>query len=448
VLCLAGVAVATLVLVALGAGLAIAASVLLFGVVAASLLGYVPGIASAVLGALLLNYYFTEPRHSLTIARTDDVVALAAFVAVSVIVGTLVARLNELRRRSELGAREANLRLEATNQLVAGQPPAIVLHDVAAELVHLFDLASCEIVAGDVAARAYGDGDAIDTFVLRQPGLTLRLGLDHTLRADEQHTIEALATGLAAALDRTRLQTETREQQLRADIDRSRIAFLRAVTHDVRTPIATIKTATGALLSPSSPLDETERAELLEATYEEAARLEGLVTKVLDLTRIRAGAVKPEIESIAADDLVRAAVDHLGAVVGSRPITLDIDSELAPLRVDPLLLEHAVANALENAVVHDPGAHEIVVRAAERGNRVELDVVDHGPGIPSGDRERVFDEFVRLDPRTERRGSGLGLTIVRALTEANGGTVRLDETPGGGTTVVFDLPADPSDGSG
>jgi two-component system sensor histidine kinase KdpD len=444
--CLAAVAAATAILVAVGADLAFAASALLFVVVAVSLLGYGPGIASAVFAAVLLNYYFTPPRHSLSIEKTDDVLALAAFVAVSLIVATLVARLNELRRRSELGAREAHLRLEATNQLVGGRAAAAVLQEVAEELVLLFDLASCDIAAGGIVAHATGARGAIDTLVMRQPALTLRLGVDRPLRADEQHTLEALATGLDTALDRTRLQDEAREQELRADIDRSRIAFLRAVTHDVRTPIATIKTATGALLAPTAPLDDEERRELLEAAYDESERLEGLVTKVLDLTRIRSGAVVPEREVCAAADLVRAAVDRLGTTAEAHTITLDIDPSLPGLHVDPLLVEHVLANVLENAIVHNPSTSAILVRASARGHRVELAVVDHGPGIASGDRERVFDEFVRLQTG-DARGSGLGLTIVHALTEANGGAVRLEETPGGGTTVVLDLPSELCEGS-
>jgi two-component system sensor histidine kinase KdpD len=447
VLGLASVGIATAVLVALGADLTFAALTLLFVVVAASLLGYPAGVASAVLAAMLLNYSFTPPLHSFSIEKTDDVLALAAFVAISLIVGSAVARLNELRRRSELGAREARVRLEATNALLSGQDPSAVLQSVTDELVALFDLAWCEVVAGGASARATGEGEGSATVVLRTPSAVLRAAVDRPLRADERDTLEALLAGLGTALDRSRLQQEAREQQLRADLDRSRIGFLSAVTHEVRTPIATIRTATGALRSPSSSLDDQERAELVDAAYEESTRLERLVTKVLDLTRIRAGAVTPEVEPVSVDDLVRAAVSALGPAAAAREITLDVDPDLDALSVDPLLLEHVLANLLENAVAYDTTGGAIEVHARARRRRVEIAVVDHGPGIAPLDRDRVFDEFVRL-PGPPAAGSGLGLTIVRALTEANGGHVRLDATPGGGATFVLDLPADHGEEAG
>jgi two-component system sensor histidine kinase KdpD len=441
------VAVTTAVLTGAGADLTFASVTLLLVVVTASVLGYVAGLVAALAASAALTYYFTPPIHSFMIDQADDVLALVAFVAVSLLVGATVARLNDLRRRSELSAREAQIRLDVTNQLVDGVPAEAVLHVLARELVDLFGLESCELTAGRTRVRAVGTSMPFEQFTVHSHGLTLGLQLGHAFRPGEQQTIEALVAAFATALDRNRLDVEARQQRVRADLDHSRAGFLTAVTHDLRTPIATIKAATGALLGPAPTLDDRERRELLEAVHAESARLEGLVTKVLELTRIRAG-IRPERSLVAAADLVQAAVDRLGPVAHARTIALDIDPDLPALRVDPLLLEHVVTNLLENAIRHDPTAGDIVVWARASGDMLELAISDHGPGIAAADRARAFDEFVRLDKATDGPGTGLGLAIVRALTEANDGEVRYEDTPGGGATFVLVLPIQPNDEGG
>jgi two-component system sensor histidine kinase KdpD len=442
------VVVATAILVAVGADLAIACIALLLAVVAASALGYAAGALAAVTAAAALTYYFTPPLHSFRIDRTDDVLALVAFVTVSVIVGATVARLNALRRRSELATREAELRLALTNELASGAETQRVLRNLATSLVELFDLERCTVSTDGsaVSAASARGGTGLGALDVRDRKLDLHLVLARPLSIDEQRTIRALAAGLATALDRNRLDREAAEQRMRADLDRSRASFLTAVTHDLRTPLATIKTATGTLLSSSGAVDGTVQHELLEMAYDEAARLEGLVTKVLEVARIRSGAVQPEPAAVAVADLVRGAVVRLGPLADARPIRLDVDAELPPVWVDATLLEHVVTNLLENAIRHDPSEREIEVRARAAGPRVEVVVSDHGVGIAPRDRERVFEEFVRLDAPTDGPGTGLGLAIVRAFTEVNGGGVRYQTTPGGGATFVLGLPTAPNGG--
>jgi two-component system sensor histidine kinase KdpD len=431
----------TAVLRAGDADLTFASIALLLVVVGASVLGYVAGLTAALAASASLNYYFTLPIHSFSIDRADDLFTVVAFVAVSVLVGLTVARLNGLRRRSALSAREANLRFQLTNQLIAGADPTDVLQSVVDELLPLFDLAACEIATADNRVRASSGKPSHDAAVVQAHGLTLRLELGRALDSGEQETIEALAAGLAIALDRNRLDTEAREQRIRADLDRSRAGFLTAVTHDLRTPIATIKTASGSLLLHGSTFADDDRTELLQAVYEESTRLEGLVSKVLELTRIRSG-IRPDPVAISAADLVRAALDRLGALADRRTITLDIDPDLPALYVDPLLLEHVVMNLLENAIRHDPSDGDIVVGARCIDGSLELAVIDHGPGIKPEDRDRVFEEFIRLGAPTDGTGTGLGLAIVRALTEANAGHVRCEDTPCGGATFVVTLPVE------
>lgn len=436
------VAGTTATLVATDADLTVAAIALLLAVAAASVLGYGPGLAAAVSSAGLLAYFFTPPVHSFRIDQPDDVLALVAFVTVSVLVGATIARLNELRRRAEIGERVASLRLELTDALRAGTPVAAVLQQLARELDELFELASGTISAGADRISVSSSREPVGALAISAPPVELQLALSRTLQPGEQDTITGLADAVSTVLELERVDAEARAQQLRGELDRSRAGFLTAITHDLRTPLATIKAATAALLAPASPLDATERHELLEDTYAEAARLEGLVNKVLELTRIRTGALQPDPVAVSAADLVRLAVDRLGATTRGRTITLDVDPDLPAIHVDVLLMEHVVVNLLENAIVHDPSGSAIQVSATATGSALQLAVVDHGPGIPESDHERIFDEFARRRAATDGPGTGLGLAIVRALVSANGGRAWCEDTPGGGATFMLELPID------
>jgi len=421
VVAMVGVLAVALVLLAADADLAVAEIVLMLAVVVASVLGYLVGLVAAFEAFVLLSYLFVEPRESFKIDRTDDLVALGAFVTVSLLVAAIVARLNELRTRASLAAREAQLRVRVNNELLAGADPRQVADATCAELVDLFDLESC----------SFESGDGPQSFVVRY---------GRTLQPYERATLDALDVGLSAAFDRARLDTEAREHRVAAEIDRSRATFLAAMTHDLRTPLATIKAANAALLASDVAMDPEDRHDLLDASYREVSRLEQLVTAALELTRIRAGGLAPEPVAVSLVDLVRAATQRLLPLSADREIVLDVGAELPAAYVDSVMLERAVENVLANALRYGPVDREIRVLGTAGGEAVELRVVDHGPGVASADRARMFDEFVQLDG-ARAPGVGLGLAITRAFVEANGGSVRCEATPGGGATIVLTVPA-------
>jgi two-component system sensor histidine kinase KdpD len=434
------VAATTAVLVAADADLTFAAIVLLLVVVGAATLGFAPGVVAAVLAAGALTYWFTPPYHSFTIDQADDVLALVAFVAVSVAVAATVAHLNQLRRQAELGAREARLRVAFTNSLAAGQPVPTVLQELADGVVDLFDLAACTVTVGNAQGAAGDDTIGIDTVTVASPPVELELHLLRPLWTGERDTIDALAVALGTALERARLDAEAREQQVRADVIRTRAAFLATVTHDLRTPLATIKTATGALLMPDDALAPEDRRELAGDAHHEVDRLIRLVDKTLELSRIRAGAVVTDAVELAPADLVRLATERLSGSADVSRVRLAVDPDVPAVVVDPLLAEHALRNLIENALLHDPTGGEVLVRARAAPGTVELQVVDHGPGIAPEQQERVFEEFVRLGAPTDGTGSGLGLAVARGLIEVHGGTVTCTDTAGGGATFVVSLP--------
>jgi len=438
---LAFVALATALLVATGADLPIAASVLLLVVVCASVLGYAPGIAAAVMAFGALNYYFTEPLHTFAVHSTSDVVALVVFIVIAVIVGTAFAWLNDLRLRAQRAEHDALLRLSFIDRLAAGAEPATVLQWAVVELVALFDLARGQITSAGIRYRALGARAETETRSFAHgDDFCLEVGLGHTVPPGELRALDALGASLATTLERIRLDADAREQEILHQLDRSRAGFLTAVTHDLRTPLATIKAGTHALLLDDPRLSVDERRKVAEVAHDESARLERIITNVLELTRVRGGALRPEPIAVDAADLVGAAVRRLDRLTERRTITVDFDPELPPLWGDPAMLEHVIVNLLENALRYSPAASPVEIAATTSADgRQAVRVVDHGTGVGVDDRERMFEEFVRLEPARPPSGTGLGLAIVRAFVDANGGQVGYEETPGGGATFVVTL---------
>jgi two-component system sensor histidine kinase KdpD len=437
----------TLVLLATGADLAVAMIGLLLAVTLAALLGYAAAIVAAIEAFLVLSYFFVPPKHSFAVDNVDDLVALVAFLSVAVLVAAMVARLNELLERSELSAREAGVRLRTTDDLLDGVAPETVAPQLCEDLMTLFDLVSCNLMVGSISVARERGTAPVDAVDVAHGPLIVQCGLGRALASHERATLEALVADLGAGFDRVRLADEAAAHRLEAELDRSRAGFLTAMTHDLRTPLATIKAAIGTLIgSPTAPDPETT-SELLETSYREVARLEDLVTAVLEFARIRAGALEPERVDVDVGDVVQGAVRRLGVRGAEQPIVLDIDPELPAAFVDALMFERAVANLLDNALRYGGPGRPIDIRAASSRSMIELRVVDLGLGIAVADRERVFDDFVRLD-RSNSKGVGLGLAITRAFMAANGGGAWCEETPGGGATFVLAVPAHRSEPAG
>jgi two-component system sensor histidine kinase KdpD len=429
------------VLVAAGADLAVALSVLTLVVVCASLMGLAPGLAAALASFLAGNYYFTVPYHTFAIRRGDDLVALVVGVSIAMVVGAVAGRLNALRARATASEREAMVRVAFVDELVAGAEPAIALDALARELVELFDLASVTIASETAVGRATGGTAPRGARTIESGPVRVELVLGRRLDSGELRSIEALSASLASALEARRLDAESRDNEVRSEIDRSRAAFLTATTHDLQTPIAAIKAGIGVLLRAGPRLSDTDREKTLRVAYEEVNRLENRVSKVLQLTRIRAGALRPNAVPVGITDVVGGALPGVGTERDGPDVVVDIRPEIPSVCVDPLMLEHIVANLVENALRYAPPPPPVAVTAARVADTVELRVVDHGPGVPEADRDRVFDEFVRLDAGGS--GTGLGLAIVRAFVAANHGRVWYECTPNGGATFVVSFPIAP-----
>jgi two-component system sensor histidine kinase KdpD len=249
----------------------------------------------------------------------------------------------------------------------------------------------------------------------------------------------AFANQAALAVERDRQQEERAQARALAETDRLRTALLNSVSHDLRTPLSSIKASASSLLDRDVRWSPQQRREFLETIDQETDRLTRLVHNLLDMSRIEAGALDPRLVETALPD-VTGPVVRLARSKSGQPIEVDIPDDLPAVLVDPVRLDQVLTNLLDNArryAVDKP----VTVQGRAVDGRVELRVVDHGPGIPEAERERVFDQFYRLrrNGRTPPDGTGMGLAISRGIVEALGGTIRVEGTPGGGATFVVSL---------
>ena len=416
---LAGVAIATLAMDATHTNHTVAALLYVVVVVGASFLGPIPATVAVLTAFAAQNYFFTPPRGSLRINSADDVVAFLVFGITAAVVSAAVTRVNELRRRALVRELEARARLELTEQLLSGSPPAEVVDTAQQTIAGLFGLGSCTI---DLAT-----GKAEIVAGTRQPSLA------------ERQLIDAFARGIATSVDRVRLGREASSARVDAAAEQGRAAFLSAMTHNLRTPLASIKASVSTLLAHRDLEPETS-TELLTTAQSETERLERLVSKVLHLSRIRSGAVVVQREPVDVAELVRTALRSVRGLTEDRTVRLLGDTVgITLVDVDPTLVEVAVSCLIENALRYAP-AGEIVVQTAVLDGECEIRVVDHGPGIPPAQRKHVFAEFVRGEGVRDATGAGIGLTIARAFVLGHGGELRIEDTPGGGATFVMQLP--------
>ena len=212
------------------------------------------------------------------------------------------------------------------------------------------------------------------------------------------------------------------------------------MTHDLRTPLASIKAAVTSLLSDTAVHDDAQQRELLTTVLEETDRLNRVVGNLMDLAKIRAGALEPAREPSALDELVQAVVARLRPQLAAVQVRFNVRPDLPEVFVDPVQIDQVLTNLIENAALHSPVGGEVTISAAPFRDVVQVRVVDRGPGIDVDERERVFEAFYRGDAAPERPGSGLGLAIARAIVVGHGGKIWIEGAPGGGTAVVFELP--------
>ncbi|MFE0443373.1 sensor histidine kinase [Streptomyces fungicidicus] len=409
--------------------------------VAAALLGGLfPALASAVAGSLLLNWYFTPPVDTLTIADGRNIVAIAVFVGVAVAVASVV---DLAARRTHQAARlraESEILSFLAGNVLRGETSLDALLERVRETFGMESVALLEresavapwTCAGSVGPRPCAGPDEADVDVPVGDHTALALS-GRVLPAEDRRVLAAFAAQAAVVVDRRRLQQEANQAKELAEGNRIRTALLAAVSHDLRTPLAGIKAAVTSLRSDDVEWSEEDQVELLEAIENGADRLDHLVGNLLDMSRLQTGTVTPIIRETDLDEVIPMALG--GVPEGS--VNLDVPESLPMVGVDRGLLERSVANIVENAVKYNPPGERVLVSASAIADRVEIRVVDRGPGVPDEVKDRIFEPFQRYGDAPRGDGVGLGLAVARGFAEAVGGTLHAEDTPGGGLTMVL-----------
>jgi two-component system, OmpR family, sensor histidine kinase KdpD len=452
---MAGPAAATgLGLVADFTGVA-AASVYMVTVVAAAAIGGLwSGLAAAVLSFLGLNFFFTAPRETLSVGKIEDLVALFFFLVVAVIVGGLVARIVEERARAERREQESLLLNRFTAALLTERSLGSVVQEFARVAVDRFSLSRCVVeLDGYEPVTAEGpkppDERAVEFPVeageVRFGTISIVPTAGSGLEEPDRRLLSALAGQFGVALERSRLDAAARQARTDAEISQIRAALFSSVTHDLRTPLASIKAGVTSLMDSWDQHDPGQRRELLETMLEETDRLNRLVGNLLNLARARTGGLALERELTPFEDIIEGVLTRMRGVFAGFRLRTMIRSELPAIWVDPIEMDQVLTNILENALRHSPPGGEITVAAAPWESGVQLRISDRGPGIPPADRDRVFQAFYRGQGDRSRAGTGLGLAIAQAIVSAHGGRIRIEDTPGTGTTVVIELPGGRAD---
>lgn len=421
----------------------------LFVVVASAATGgFASSLAASIAGFLLANALFTDPVGTLVVIQPQDVVALVMFVTVAVVVALLVRQ--SLKRADEaVRARtEADALTRAATSLASDPDP---LAGMAEQVRRAFDQLGVAVLVDDdgswrtetaVGPDAPRGAEEADATIELGPRALLALRGPH-LRARELDTLQAFAAQVSAALDRRVLAVEaSRAEQLSA-ANELRTALLRAVSHDLKSPLASIKASVSSLRARDVAWSPDDTAEFLASIELETERLIDLITNLLDVSRLDARAVDATLRDVALEDVVAAATAR---VPPARGLHIDVPESLPTVHADSALLERAVANLVDNAVTHAPEDDTVVVTADVVAGQVHLRIVDHGPGIPLDQREAVFEPFQHRGDGVANRGNGLGLAVARGMTEASAGRLELSDTPGGGVTatIVLDVHGSPA----
>jgi two-component system, OmpR family, sensor histidine kinase KdpD len=420
--------------------------VFLAGVIAVALVGgFIPALVAAVGGSLLLNYYFTPPLYRFTISDPNNSLALIIFVLVGLAVSTVVDTAARRTMQAARSGAESELLTTTAGSVLRGQRALPAVLDRVREAFGMDAVTLLEqqpggrwAATGTSGDRPFPSPEEADVETPVGDGLVLALR-GRPLPATDRRVLGAFAAYAAAALEQGRLTAAAEAARPIAEADRVRTALLAAVSHDLRTPLASAKAAVTSLRSDDIEWDAADHDELLATADESLDRLAHLVDNLLDMSRLQAGALAVFPRPADLGEIVARSLDDLGPA--ARVVRVSIPDDLPEVAVDPGILERVIANLTANALRYSPPGTPPSLSGSALHDRVELRVVDSGPGIPEEHRDQMFVPFQRLGDTDNTTGVGLGLALSRGLTEAMGGTLEPDETPGGGLTMTLSLPA-------
>ena len=431
----------------------VAFAYLLVVLAAAAKGGAWPGAVASVSGFLLFNVFFIHPVRSLTVSARRDVGVLIGFLVTALVVSALLAAVERRRDEAERQAADARLLYDLSVSISGPAEQDGELSSLAGLVTERLELGAVAVAIrspeGVVVVHSAGRSPAAVVASIREPEASCSIAAGRLARGDElllvayatagspvdqrdRELLDAIAALTAAAADRIEQQRQQREVHVLQETDRQRSALLAAVSHDLRTPLAAMTAAAGAL--DDDQLPPSERSALSHAIVVEGERLDRMVRNLLDLGRIEGGALAANREIVPVDEIVGAVLTRVRPRLGARTLRLDIPDSLPPVLIDPVQIDQVLSNLVENAMVHTPEAAGLDLTATSTPGWVTIRVADRGPGVAEGTHQAIFERFVRGG--SAQTGSGLGLAIARAYTTANGGRLEYTPTPQGS---AFDL---------
>jgi len=467
----------------------------------ATRLGSRPAVLASILAFLTFDWFFVEPVHTFTVADPGEWVSLVLFLVTAVFTGELAA--DQRRRAHEAAQREheavllfdllrllsapdvdtalaaAAERIRAELGLAAGgiqlrvegrQRAVAVGDDEGRLLAQPLHVASADILAGGRAPTALqrgrtgrwmrvvppsrGQGSIAERLrhviavriadrAVGQLVVVRRRGT-RPLGERESRFLSVIAAQLAAVAERADLQRDATQAEVLRQANELKTALLNAVSHDMRTPLASIKASAGSLLQRDVIWTDADRDEFAEAIEQQADRLDRIVANLLDLSRMEAGSLKPQLALHDVGALVEDVLERLRQQTARHPVAVSIDPDLPPVLLDYIEIDQVLSNLVENAAKYAPDGTPIDVAARRLGDHVEVEVTDRGPGVPPEARSRLFEPFFRVRQTGGPSGLGLGLAVAKGLVEAHGGHIAVRGREGGGTRFAFTLPLAPS----
>jgi len=426
------------------------------------------GLVASVLSFLAYNYFFTPPQFTLKVDDDGDVATLMFFLIMAAISGNLAARIHREMRQRQDSLQRISRMFDFGHRLSSAVRMDDVLNALVEELAgHLKGAVSAWLPVksgGFRRAAVAGPVDDVDLGALREAwdretslpqerdgSLVLKLVISngpaglvvvqpHPRQRDSVELARSFCDQAAIALDRTLLASDLDEARLATEREQLRSALLSSLSHDLRTPLASVIGSTSSVLELDDVLDEKNRRELLHNALEEAQRLDRYIQNLLDMTRIGQGGLSLDRNWVDIHDIVAAAAKRLGLVPGQPPLQVEIEPDYPLLWVHGALIEQALVNLLDNALRFSPPGGQVRVTARASGDRATIEVADEGPGIPEGELEKVFEMFHTVRDRSGPQGSGLGLAICRSMVAAHAGSVVATNAPGGGARLTITLP--------
>jgi two-component system, OmpR family, sensor histidine kinase KdpD len=451
-------------------GSSTAALVLVIPVVVGAVIGgFTAGASSLVAGFLIYDFGFVPPYNTLSVGTTQNWTALVVYVVVMLLVTRVVDVLDTTRIAAKRGEEVMRRVSEVSELLVGDQPVEELLRNIVATAQTVFGVPGVsllELEDGHLVVVASA-GEPLTPEELHQldphSGLPIRVGTSPGATTElrtialspsgrpvgilamrglpiletDRAVLSTFANDAALALERAQLREQAVRSKLLEEADRFRRGLLGAVSHDLRTPLATIKVASSTLSARGELISATDRQLLHQLIEIESDRLTRLVTNLLDMTRIEAGVLTLSRSNVAVNELVSESLAAMGATLQDNSVEVNILDKLPDVDIDRVLMGQVLVNLLDNAARHAPANSVITVTGEQRGSQVVISVADQGPGVPVGDRETIFDRFTQIS--TGGR-AGLGLTIAKTFVEAHGEHVWYEESPGGGATFVVSLP--------